>query len=110
VQLSEVEIARRIAAEADHGALSSPTRTGVTVTGPGMVAVLPLSGIIAQKASMVNNTSGPRGTSTEAFGASLDAVMADPADHGGRHRRQLAWRRHQRRPGARGPDPELPRH
>lgn len=75
--LSDEEIQTRIAA-ADHGALRLAEPTHRTVTGPGSVAVLPLYGLIAQKASMVNQASGPRGTSTEAFGAALDAAMADP--------------------------------
>lgn len=76
VKLSDDEIRLRILA-ADHGALhlNEPTRTQ---KGPGMVAVLPLYGLIAQKASMVNQASGPRGTSTEAFGQALDAAMVDP--------------------------------
>jgi signal peptide peptidase SppA len=76
--LSDEEIVRRIAA-ADHGALHSADPQRRLVTGPATVAVLPLYGLIAQKASMVNQASGPRGTSTEAFGQQLDAVMNDPA-------------------------------
>jgi signal peptide peptidase SppA len=44
----------------------------------GTIAVLPLVGIIAHRAYMVNDISGPRGTSTEAFGASFRAALADP--------------------------------
>lgn len=77
VKLSDEEIRDRVLA-ADHGALKLADPLPRTQKGPGMVAVLPLYGLIAQKASMVNQASGPRGTSTEAFGAALDQAMADP--------------------------------
>jgi signal peptide peptidase SppA len=75
-QFTAEEIDARIAA-ADHGALGAAARP--VSPSSGAIAVLPLHGMIAQKASMVNNASGPRGTSTEAFGKAFDAAMADPA-------------------------------
>ena len=43
----------------------------------GLVAILPLTGIIAPKASMVNGPSLPQGTSCEAFQQAFDAAIAD---------------------------------
>jgi signal peptide peptidase SppA len=44
-----------------------------------VIAVISISGIIAQHASQVDDISGPGGTSTERVGASIDAALADPA-------------------------------
>lgn len=44
----------------------------------GAVAVLPLQGVIAPRASMVNNVSGPVGTGLDAFTAMLRAAADDP--------------------------------
>ena len=46
---------------------------------PGGVAVLPLYGVIAHRINMVEDVSGPGGTSTEKFGQQLDAALADPS-------------------------------
>jgi HK97 family phage major capsid protein len=43
----------------------------------GLVAVLPLTGLIMPKASMVNGPSLPQGTSCESFAAAFDAAIAD---------------------------------
>jgi HK97 family phage major capsid protein len=43
----------------------------------GKVAILPLTGIIAPKSSMVNGMSTPAGTGCDAFGASFDRAMDD---------------------------------
>lgn len=45
--------------------------------GGGLVAVLPLTGLIMPKASMVNGPSLPQGTSCESFAAAFDAAIAD---------------------------------
>lgn len=76
VRFTEEEIAARLAA-ADHGSLSLAEPKRISPSS-GAIAVIPISGIIAQKASMVNNQSGPRGTSTEDITRAFDAAMADP--------------------------------
>jgi len=50
-------------------------RAGMS-SAPG-VAVLPLYGVVAHRAHMVANVSGPGGTSTEIFGRNLRAALAD---------------------------------
>ena len=45
----------------------------------GNIAVLPLTGVIAQRAGMVDDVSGPGGTSTDRFGQQFDTLLADPA-------------------------------
>lgn len=45
----------------------------------GSVAVIPLYGVLAHRAHMVQSVSGPGGTSTEMFGRALSAAVADPA-------------------------------
>lgn len=83
VRLSTEEIADRIAA-ADHGALGTGDHAGIQAAegdaprGRGAVAVLPLYGMIAHRAAMVNQVSGPRGTSVEAFGQMFRAALANP--------------------------------
>lgn len=77
-QLADDEIAARLAA-AEHGSLTAADPQRRVSPSSGAIAVIPIYGIIAQKASMVNNTSGPRGTSTEALVQQFDAAMADPA-------------------------------
>jgi HK97 family phage major capsid protein len=46
---------------------------------PGGIAVLPLYGVISHRIHMVEDISGPGGTSTEKFGQQLDAALADPS-------------------------------
>jgi len=79
-RFTEDEIDARLAA-ADHGALSAAGPAAGRPVSPssGAIAVIPIEGIIAQKARMVDNASGPRGTSTEAITQAFDAAMADPA-------------------------------
>lgn len=69
------EIDERLAA-ADHGALGAAQ--GAPATGRGAVAVIPLHGMIAHRAAMVNQASGPKGTSTEGFAQAFDAAMGNP--------------------------------
>ena len=45
----------------------------------GAVAVLPLHGIIAHRARMVDDISGPGGTSTERFSQGLRSALEDPS-------------------------------
>ena len=75
LRLSDDEVAARLAA-ANHGALGMTTGRPVSPSS-GLVAVLPLYGVIAPKASMINQTSGPSGTSCEAFGQAFDAAMGN---------------------------------
>lgn len=44
----------------------------------GGVAILPLYGVISHRAHMVQNVSGPGGTSNEAFASRFRAAIADP--------------------------------
>ncbi|KQT59981.1 hypothetical protein ASG52_19845 [Methylobacterium sp. Leaf456] len=56
-----------------------PGRTGESgVTGPGAVAVIPIIGIMTQRANMLDAISGPGGTSTEMVGAQLRRAIANP--------------------------------
>lgn len=78
-RLTDVEIRERIAngdeekeeLHAEHGRVSS-------VAKARGIAVIPVFGIIAQHAHIVNDISGPRGTSTEVVSAQLRAAVADP--------------------------------
>lgn len=45
------------------------------------VAVIPVQGVIARRASMVNGSSQPRGTSIEQLDEQLSAALADPKVH-----------------------------
>ena len=67
-RLSDEDIQARIGDRAD--------RSGGRMQGS--VAVLPLHGIIAHRARMVDDLSGPGGTSTESFAQGLRAALADP--------------------------------
>lgn len=55
---------------------AAQVRRAAASSAPG-VAVLPLYGVVAHRAHMVANVSGPGGTSTELFGRSLRAALAD---------------------------------
>jgi signal peptide peptidase SppA len=75
VRLSDEEITDRIAA-AEHGALGARATGGETVRPAGSaVAVIPIFGVIAHRASMVNSMSGPRGTSVESVRQQFDAAL-----------------------------------
>ncbi len=67
---SDEEIAERIA---QHELLE---REDAEPTTPG-VALIPLSGVIAPKAAMVNDVSGPQGTGMDAFVAAVREAVAD---------------------------------
>jgi signal peptide peptidase SppA len=47
-------------------------------TGGGGVAVVPLQGLIFHRSAMVQDVSGPRGTSTEGFMEKIRGAMRDP--------------------------------
>lgn len=55
---------------------AAQARRAAASNAPG-VAVLRLYGVVAHRAHMVSNVSGPGGTSTELFGRSLRAALAD---------------------------------
>lgn len=74
VRLEAGEIDRITAAKRDRGADDRE----YSVTGEG-TAIIPITGIIAKHASMVNGQSQPRGTSVEAIGRQLEAALADRA-------------------------------
>jgi HK97 family phage major capsid protein len=73
---TDEEIAQRVAglsiAQTPHAAAAKPIRGK-----GGVVAILPLTGIIAPKASMVNGPSLPQGTACESFAAAFDEAMAN---------------------------------
>jgi HK97 family phage major capsid protein len=66
VRLSREEITARV------GQTAGPRSS----SAQGSVAVLPLFGVISQRMNMMSDVSG--GTSTEKFGAELDALVANP--------------------------------
>lgn len=68
-RFSAEEIAARIG-DARAARKETPPGTGV--------AVLPLFGIVSHRAHMVQDISGPGGTSTELFGRDFDQALADP--------------------------------
>lgn len=68
-RLSEEDIQARIGDRAD--------RSGGRIQGS--VAVLPLHGILAHRARMVESLSGPSGTSTEQFAQGLRSALEDPS-------------------------------
>lgn len=61
---------------ADHAAIEA-RRGDAQRAGGGAIAVLPLYGIVAQRASMVDDVSGPGGTSTQRFTLALREAIAD---------------------------------
>jgi signal peptide peptidase SppA len=69
VELSAEEIDARISA-------ARPQRQAVE--SPGSIAVLPVYGIISHRIRMVENISGPGGTSAEGIGQALSAALAAP--------------------------------
>lgn len=75
VRLDADELAQAVGAS--HGALGQSQGQSAPPAG-GAVAVLPLHGLIAQRARDVQGVSGPRGTSTEEFQKLFDAALAEP--------------------------------
>ena len=76
-KLSEEEIALRIGTHASS-TLTIGARAGNAQPRNGKVAIIPVTGVIAQHARMVNQVSTSSGSSCEAIGNMLDAAMADP--------------------------------
>jgi len=71
-RLDDEEIRKITAVKNDKGS----DKRSFEVTRSGM-AIIPVSGIIAKYARMVNGSSQPRGTSIETLSAQLDEAMAD---------------------------------
>lgn len=71
--------AEQIAAAVGDAPQAAEQRRNSSASAAGGVAVIPLYGVMAHRAHMVQNVSGPGGTSTELFGRSLSAALADPA-------------------------------
>jgi HK97 family phage major capsid protein len=67
LKLSKEEIRARVGVEA---------KSGTPAVNRGSVAVLPLYGVLSQRMNMMSEMSG--GTSTEQFGAQLDALIENP--------------------------------
>jgi signal peptide peptidase SppA len=58
--------------------VEAAARAQANTTGAGSIAVLSLFGLISHRANMMGDISGPRGTSTEKFGAQFRAALQDP--------------------------------
>lgn len=79
---SAEEVAERIGTRANSNGLlqfepSAATMQSTGADKPSNIAVIPITGIIAQKASNVDDISGPGGTSTERASKSFRAAMND---------------------------------
>jgi signal peptide peptidase SppA len=78
-----VEAAPEVSAEIEAAQAARAARSGAAANVGGGIAVLPLYGIMSQRAPMVTSLSGGGGgTSTEAFSAALRAALADDAVSG----------------------------
>lgn len=76
---------RLTAAEADEAVRAAggePRRTPRAAEVVDGVAIIPVQGVIARRASMVNGSSQPRGTSIERLDEQLSAALEDPAVRG----------------------------
>ena len=71
--------AEQIAAAVGVAPQAAEQRRNSGASSAGGIAVIPLYGVMAHRAHMVQNISGPGGTSTELFGRALSAALADPA-------------------------------
>ena len=67
--LAEIQSASRLAAA---------RATADATAGSGVVAVLPLFGLITHRGNMMGDISGPRGTSTDKFTSQFRQAVADP--------------------------------
>ncbi len=70
-EVEDLTGADRLAREARRGGAEDRRPTG------GAVAVLPIFGVISHRAHMVQDVSGPGGTSTELFGQAFRAALGD---------------------------------
>lgn len=75
--LDEREGGLRFSAEEIRARVGEPTQRTTVPQGSG-VAVLPVFGLISHRAHMVQDISGPGGTSTELLGRDFDTAMQDP--------------------------------
>lgn len=73
VRLDAVQIEAAVGASPQ----AAQARRDAAAGGSGGVAVLPLYGVVAHRAHMVRNVSGPGGTSSELFGAAFREALAD---------------------------------
>ncbi len=73
LRFPQEEIAARLEA-VKHGALGKGQRIAPS---SGDIAVIPIQGVIAQRAHLVNGMSGPGGTGMDALKTEFDAVMKD---------------------------------
>jgi signal peptide peptidase SppA len=64
---------------ADKAAVEARRAAASQGAGGGVIMVLPLYGVIAQRASQVEDVSGPGGTSTQRFTSALRQALADDA-------------------------------
>lgn len=76
VRLSEAEV-RAAVGEAPE--LVAARRSMAERAGQGVIAVLPVYGILTQRGNMVNNVSGPGGTSTGALMQAFKDAASNPA-------------------------------
>ena len=75
--LDEREGGMRFSAEEIRARVGEPNHRTTVPQGSG-VAVLPVFGLISHRAHMVQDISGPGGTSTELLGRDFDTAMQDP--------------------------------
>lgn len=75
--LDEREAGHRFSADEVRARIGEPKQRTTAPQGSG-VAVLPVFGLISHRAHMVQDISGPGGTSTELLGKEFDAALADP--------------------------------
>lgn len=74
VKFTPEEIAARIGAKKEAAA-----RAGGNGSAANAVGVIPIYGIISQRVNMMDDISGPGGTSTERVARDLRAMLGDPA-------------------------------
>lgn len=74
-RLTAAEVRERIS----HGQTEAAARRASATGAGGAVAVLPLYGVIAPRASQVNSVSGPAGTGVDEFTQMFRQALSDPA-------------------------------
>src|SRR5687767_1161745 len=75
--LDEYSAGAKFSADEIRARVGEPRTRSRTPEGSG-VAVLPVYGLISHRAHLVQNISGPGGTSTELLGRDFDEALADP--------------------------------
>lgn len=78
VRLTDDEIEVAIGAPVSQRKAEAAARRGNAVRRHGAVGLMSLYGIVAPRASMVNNLSGPSGTGLDAFSKQFRALLDDP--------------------------------